>query len=622
LKDYIDSVAERLLISSINGYKYEGDKMAYIKIVAFGDGITLGTLVQVDSLADCLSYQGTTVNLVRESQTWRSVLGRILSDWIEDEVKVISAGVGGDTTQEGLLRLDKDVLSYSPDYVLIMFGLNDANRNIGRERYKKNLEEMVARVAKQGIKPIIMTPPPFSERRTIEDSIYELSEPSIYEIRECQKKLRNYAQIARDLANEKSLPLIDFHSYFLGSSVLYDHLINGHPDGVAQSWMASFIAAKLSEILKITGFPTIHLTRHRNVYSDIEHTETKHNAFTDITFFEGQFYLAFRNAISHCSPPPSVGKIIVLKSSDGISWEREAILKVPGFDNRDPKFLQVGRQLMLYAPCVTLSKPDCVVTYGFEKIGRGKWSKPFKCSPGVFWRPRKWRDQYVVAVYGWPDKTAAVKLLSSKDGYTWKVTSNILPYETGGNETDLFVENDKLIAFSRTDPLVENEKLISSPGPDIKDIHNMLISTYISSKKHWKTVSSGRIIQAPCLFKTRKRIMVIGRYMSQSDKEWRKLREDWTKFAKHTPGWDDVDPARIEEYHQGLRTGIFLMDGVRPRLVMELLSGGDNGYAGVIQYGEEYVISNYSMHEHYRAIHHLADLHMPADIYISGIRIE
>jgi hypothetical protein len=62
------------------------------------------------------------------------------------------------------------------------------------------------------------------------------------------------------------------------------------------------------------------------------------------------------------------------------------------------------------------------------------------------------------------------------------------------------------------------------------------------------------------------------------------------------------------------------MDGSRPRLVMELLSAGDSSYTGVVRYGDEYVISDYSMHEYYPPIRRPGDWNTPCDIYVSRIR--
>ncbi len=146
---------------------------------------------------------------------------------------------------------------------------------------------------------------------------------------------------------------------------------------------------------------------------------------------------------------------------------------------------------------------------------------------------------------------------------------------------------------------------------------------FIEPENRWETVSSGRIIQAPCVFRSGERLMVSGRYCSQSDKRFMELRDDTSTFCRGTPEEvAKVDPARVEEYHHGLRTGVFVMDGTRPRLVMELLSAGDSSYVGVVQYGDEFVISDYSMHEYYPEIQRPGDWETPCDIYLSRIRFE
>ncbi|MCD6336218.1 MAG: hypothetical protein J7M27_12985, partial [Candidatus Latescibacteria bacterium] len=104
--------------------------MSKIKIAAFGDAVTMGTAAKLDVFHDCFQYGTTTVNMVRESQTWRSIAARIMSDWVEDDVEMINAGVAGDTSSKGLARMERDVLSQSPDYVLMMFGAEDALQGV------------------------------------------------------------------------------------------------------------------------------------------------------------------------------------------------------------------------------------------------------------------------------------------------------------------------------------------------------------------------------------------------------------------------------------------------------------------------------------------------------------
>jgi lysophospholipase L1-like esterase len=580
--------------------------MDNIRIVAFGDAVTLGTSAKLDVFHDCFQYGTTTANLVRESQTWRSIAARILTDWIEGDVELINAGMAGHTSSKGLARLDRDVLSHAPDYVLVTFGVEDVLQGIETETFRKNLKKIVDGIAARNAKLVLMTPTPISERMTATGC-------TLSEVRLRQERLSALAQAVRSLTEEKSLPLIDLHRYFLDTRLAYDHLYEGWlPDGVAQSGVASFMAGELLPMLGVERFLNPILCDYRKVYSDAEHPEVMHHAFTDLTYFRGEFLVAFRKGHSHATPKiayPNSDVIVVLRSRDCITWSEDAVLKVPGMDNRDSKFLQADGHLNLYAPCVSVPRqpgqPD-VMTYGFERLGPGRWSDPFECGPCVFWRPKKWRDQYVVAVYGWPDEAASVTLLSSRDARNWKAISTILPWEAEGDETDLFVKDDRLMAFARAERGSHFE---------------MLLSTYVPSENRWETVSSGRLIHAPCVFEVGQRVMISGRYCAQSDERFRELEKDWKKFTRGTTEESfEVDPARVEAYHHGLRTGVFVMDGTRPRLVMELLSAGDSSYTGVVPYGDEFVISDYSMHEYYPEIKRPGDWETPCDIYVSRIR--
>ena len=576
-------------------------KSEAIKIITFGGTVTEGTSAKLDLLHDCFKWGTTTVNKVRETQTWWSILERILTDWVEEDVEIISSGLAGNTAANGIIRLEDDVLSHTPDYVLVMFGLDDVLAGVEADSFRGDLEKIVDQIEKEKVKPVLMTPPPISERMTVNCTKDELSR--------YQAHLTGLVKIIRDLAEEKSLTLIDFYKYFNNNSLAYDHLFEGWlPDAVAQTAMAPFVAGKLLPVMGVNNYPNPILSDYRKAYKDTSgDLDWKHNAFTDLTFFEGQFYLTFRNGAGHAPPPPPSGRVIVLRSVDGISWEREATLVVSGVDHQaDPKFFKVDGRLFVTCAGRNIDNPPGGHTaYGFERLNVGDWSESFKCAPGVFWRPKKWKDQYFVAAYAFPEKDASVKLLSSKDGRNWNVISNILPFKTGGNETDLFIEDDKLMAYARC-----------GEGNN----HEMMICTYIPEENRWDTVSTGRLIHAPCVFKVGDRTMITGRYCSQSDDGFRDLRKDWNAFNSGDDArMDKADPARVEAYHHGLRTGVFVIDGTRPRLVMELLSAGDSSYPGVVEYGDEYVISDYSMHEYYPVIRKPGDWNTPCDIYVSRV---
>jgi hypothetical protein len=72
-------------------------------------------------------------------------------------VKVINAGISGNSTDNGLKRLDNDVLMHKPDLVTISFGLNDMTR-LTEEQFGTNLETLVSRCRDAKAQVVLCTP--------------------------------------------------------------------------------------------------------------------------------------------------------------------------------------------------------------------------------------------------------------------------------------------------------------------------------------------------------------------------------------------------------------------------------------------------------------------------------
>ena len=90
-------------------------KTEAITIVTFGGTVTEGTSAKLDVFHDCFKWGTGEVNMVRKTQTWWSILERILTDWAEVDIELISSGSVGYTGTNGTARLEGDVLSHSPD---------------------------------------------------------------------------------------------------------------------------------------------------------------------------------------------------------------------------------------------------------------------------------------------------------------------------------------------------------------------------------------------------------------------------------------------------------------------------------------------------------------------------
>ena len=111
---------------------------ADVTIVAYGDSITAGFAVR----------RGFP-------SFWKQMLEE---KYPEAGVEIINSGISGDTTLDGLSRLDWAVLSYEPDLVTINFGINDCVLGLGLEEFEMNLVEMVRRIrAGPGSEVLLLT---------------------------------------------------------------------------------------------------------------------------------------------------------------------------------------------------------------------------------------------------------------------------------------------------------------------------------------------------------------------------------------------------------------------------------------------------------------------------------
>ncbi len=97
-----------------------------VTIVAFGDSITAGFAVR----------RGFPF-------FWKE---RLAQKYPDARIEMINSGSSGDTTQDGVARLDWAVLSYEPDLVTINFGINDCVLDLGLDEFEMNLIEMVRRI--------------------------------------------------------------------------------------------------------------------------------------------------------------------------------------------------------------------------------------------------------------------------------------------------------------------------------------------------------------------------------------------------------------------------------------------------------------------------------------------
>jgi acyl-CoA thioesterase-1 len=101
-----------------------------VKIVAFGDSITAGGEASQPQLV-----------------FWRRWADELQRQYPRARVTAVNGATGGDTTVQGLQRLQAKVIDEKPDLALIGFGMNDNNKNsVPLPEFERNLREMIARI--------------------------------------------------------------------------------------------------------------------------------------------------------------------------------------------------------------------------------------------------------------------------------------------------------------------------------------------------------------------------------------------------------------------------------------------------------------------------------------------
>lgn len=129
------------------------------------------------------------------------------TDKVADQYEFIGAGIGGNKVYDLYLRLEDDVLSKSPDIVIIYVGVNDVwhKRSYGTgtdpDKFEKFYAALIKKMQAKNIKIALCTPAAIGERTDFSN--------------ELDGDLNSYSNIIRDLAKKNNLPVIDLRKAFL-----------------------------------------------------------------------------------------------------------------------------------------------------------------------------------------------------------------------------------------------------------------------------------------------------------------------------------------------------------------------------------------------------------------------
>ena len=128
-------------------------------------------------------------------------------DGLTEQFDLIGAGIGGNKVYDLFLRMDEDVLSKTPDVVLIYVGVNDvwhkqsSGTGTDADKFEKFYAAIIKKLQEKNIKIIMCTPAVIGERTDFTNQL--------------DGDLNKYSGIIRGLAQKNSIPLVDLRKAFL-----------------------------------------------------------------------------------------------------------------------------------------------------------------------------------------------------------------------------------------------------------------------------------------------------------------------------------------------------------------------------------------------------------------------
>ena len=214
-----------------------------VTIVAFGDSTT--------------AVRGST-------KVYASVLQEELQN-----VRVINAGVPGNTTEMARKRFEEDVLRHQPQVAIIQFGINDAAVDVWKtppatgprvslELYEANLRNFVQTLKSKNARVVLMTSNPLRWTPKLRE-MYGKPPYQPENVDGFNAPLAPYCEAARRVAREEGAELLDIQQTFVEHaqkrSVTVDSLLSDgmHPNDDGHRIEADLLRERILALTKTHG---------------------------------------------------------------------------------------------------------------------------------------------------------------------------------------------------------------------------------------------------------------------------------------------------------------------------------------------------------------------------------
>ena len=317
-----------------------------------------------------------------------------------------------------------------------------------------------------------------------------------------------------------------------------------------------------------------------------------HNAFTDLLFWRGHYYLSFRKAQHHGITPP--GTVVILRSADLTDWEPAAVLNTGG-DDRDPKLVDAGDKIGVVfgtwfprwnADSLTNGDEDLISHVSTSRDGLC-WSAPKQVHGINYWLWRVLADGangFYCAPYHFPGRARrtdrSIHLLHSDDLLEWRHL---------GTMRELDDQGEAVLYRSAPDTL---RCIIRRNGSDGCSYIGESSAPYTD----WQWRSLEVCIHAPVMLET---------------------ETGWICSGRSRPG--DLPPGTVEP-DSGSHTSVWrIPDEGAAEHLLTVPSAGDCSYCGFAKAPNgDVLMSYYSQHDRMPLD---GGMPTPADVYIARIKM-
>jgi lysophospholipase L1-like esterase len=201
---------------------------------------------------------------------WAPEVNRVYADCLPGALsahrihaEVANAGIGGTTTRDAVLRLDRDVLSKRPDIVIVQFGINDSwidvdtgatHPRLTQAEYRNNLRAIIEVLRQHRVRTLLMTPNPMRWGNSYYIKAFQQHPDllDVNEVRGIDRLLDKYAEDVREVARIEHVALVDVFSAFEAYGRKPDRSVRDllladgiHPNQRGQEFVCSLLTARL-----------------------------------------------------------------------------------------------------------------------------------------------------------------------------------------------------------------------------------------------------------------------------------------------------------------------------------------------------------------------------------------